>query len=181
MKASRVLGTAAVLAALVQGGCRNPFNPPAQIRFDRFYAGENFAQVLSIKQTDALSIGKDAANINRLRTTAQFSNTSTVRGTITGYTTVYRQISSGKPIESCGGAAGRRFSTVIMVDGLKSNAATSLQAFTPIMMITSELLSHISTDLTTLNGGIDCETTFYGEDENGYEIEVEGVLHIDVL
>lgn len=183
MKTGRLLAIALLASVAVLGGCRNPFNPAAQIRFDRFYAGAAATPILSIQQSQAGTMKSSPTSAGDLVTLVQISNTSTVPGRITGYNVVYRQISDGQPIAACGGAAGRRFQTHIAVSYLQSNySAEAITYPLPfITIVTDELLNHIATNLTTIDGGIDCEVTFYGEDDNGYDIQVEGVLHIDVL
>jgi hypothetical protein len=183
MKTGR--NTALLLVALMvlSGGCRNPFNPDARIRFDRFYAGTTGLPILTIQQNQASTLKNSIATVGQIQCQVALSNKSTVPGRITGYNVVYRQLSTGLPIPSCGGAAGRRFQTHFIVTALGSNYSTAQDAVIPryVEMVTDELLTHIATDLSTVDGGIDCEVTFYGEDDNGYDIKVEGVLHIDVL
>jgi len=186
MKTGRFLALAVVATMAVLGGCRNPFNPSARIRFDRFFVGSENLPSLTIPYSTAgtLATGPTSTVLQTIRTKAQLSNASSVPGKITGYNVVYRQISDGQPIAVCGGAAGRRFSALIYIPFLADNSKT--KEVLPndgayVLIVTSELLTYISTAPATVNGGIDCEVTFYGEDDNGYDIQVEGVLHIDVL
>jgi len=181
MKHHRILAIALIASVVAFGGCRNPFNPSARVRFDRFYAGIDSLPILTIQQSAAGTMSNSITNLPQLLTVAAISNTSTVPAKITGYNVVYRELSTGLPIASCGGAGGRRFSALINVPFLLNNYYPAASTGAPIMIVTNELLTHIATNLTTLNGGIDCEVTFYGEDENGYDIQVDGVLHIDVL
>jgi len=182
MNTRRIFTAAAVAAMVALGGCRNPFNPSARIRFDQFYCGPNATPVLRITQTSAST---DAGDITKffpdMATQVGLINDSTVPGKITGYNVVYRQLSTGQPIAVCGGAAGRRYQTLITLPALASNYSANINTKRYIMIVTDELMTHIATDLSTVSGGIDCEIIFYGEDDNGYDLQVEGVLHIDVL
>ena len=181
MNTGRFLALTLTAIMTVLAGCRNPFNPSAQIQFDRFYAGTSFAYALPIKQASAGSMASSSANLPELLTVVQLSNSSKVSGKITGYNVVYRQLSNGQPIATCGGATGRRFNTYFNIQALSSNAIPSATGQHVLGIVTAELLTYISMNLTTVNGGIDCEVTFYGEDDNGYDIQLDAVLHIDVL
>lgn len=181
MKTRRLFAVCMAVAVLAFGGCRNPFNPDAKLRFERWVVGPNQEFTLRITQNSAGALETVSENLENLITTANITNASTVPAKITGYNVVYRQLSSGEPIASCGGAAGRRFSLFARIDGMASNVYGEASLQLPAMLVTNELLTHIAGDLTTTNGGIDCEVTFFGEDENGYDIQLDAVLHIDVL
>jgi len=177
---TRRLVPALALAAVMATGCRNPFDPSATIRFDRFFAGPTLGYVLSLDQSLALTYISGVMNDNIL-TSAQFSNTSSVPAKMSGYTVVYRQISTGLPIPMCGGAAGRRFNAPFYINALSDNLTESAATSAQLMIVTSELMTHVSNDLSTTSGGIDCEITFYGEDENGHDVTIKAVLHIDIF
>lgn len=182
MKALRLLPL--LLLFLPASGCRNPFNPAAKVRFERFYAGSTFEYFLSINQGTAntLITGTGSfANVEAIATRAQFVNSSTVPAFITGYSVVYRQVATGLPIPECGGAVGRRFQVHFPVIELASNASAPLGQVFNVQIVTSELVTFIANNLDTTSGGIDCEVTFYGEDDNGYDIKLDASLHIDVF
>jgi hypothetical protein len=181
MKTRRLFAVCAAIAALGFGGCRNPFNPNAKLRFERWQVGPNSDYILILQQNTATTLANNATSLPDLITTALISNASTVAAKITGYNVVYRQLSTGNPIASCGGAAGRRFSMFAYISAMATNQYGESQLPFNVMLITNELLTHIGGDLTTTSGGIDCEVTFFGEDENGYDIQLDAVLHIDVL
>jgi hypothetical protein len=182
-----------VLAAAALGliaGCRNPFDPSADIRLERFFA--NGGLITIVTQATALnSVDSNGAGIQSVR--ADFSNFSTVGGNFTSYTVVYRQLPAqpapvnldpGSPIPSLGGAAGRRFYELVHFQGLRDD--TNTNGFNTFSMfpriITAELLKYIGSGLgsSSIGGGIDCEVIFFGEDHNGHEIKVGGVLHVQV-
>lgn len=179
-----------VLTGLTFLGCRNPFDPMAEIRLERFFANGGLFTIVN-QSTALTSVDSGGAGIQQA--VAEFSNFSTVGGVFTSYNVVYRQLTAqpspinlpaGSPIPSLGGASGRRFYIRNHFQGLRDNSNTNgynlFDVFTRI--ITAELLNYIGsgTGASTIGGGIDCEVVFFGEDHNGHEIKVNGVLHVQV-
>ncbi len=175
---SAALGAA--LVATLAAGCRNPFDPKADIRFARFFTSIDFGYILTISQNDANNLSTPA-NAGRIMVIIQLDNFSTVSATYTGYSVVYRQLFDNQPIADCGGAAGRRFKTLMRVPALQNNTSVPFQDSYDLPIVTTELLTYIANTTSLQSGGIDCEITLYGEDENGHDIRTEAVLHIDVF
>lgn len=195
MKSLRARCFLAAVAVAVTG-CVNPFDPTADIKLERFFA--NGGLITVVVQSTAIS-NAETPGITLQTTEAVFSNYSTVGGEITSYSVVYRQLTAqpspvdlppGSPIPSLGGAAGRRFYTLVHFQGLRDN--TDPKEFNTFNMlpriITNELLQYIGGNpaysngigSSAIGGGIDCEVIFFGQDHNGHDIKVSGVLHVQV-
>lgn len=170
------------------GGCRNPFDPPADVKLIRFFCQDTDSLFAIIEQT--LANGYIAV-ASKQRTRAELANYSTVPGEITSYSVVYRQLTAqpapvnlppGSPIPSLGGAAGRRFYIHDYIGALTDNTSGQGYSVTTVRpkIINPELLSYIYTNSSTIGGGIDCEVVFFGTDENGHEIKISGVVHVEV-
>jgi len=188
----RMTGSRLLLAAagIMATGCINPFDPSADVRLERFFA--NGGLIAIINQSTALA-NVDSNGASEQTVNVAFSNFTTVGGQITSYSVVYRQLTAqpapvnleaGSPIPSLGGAAGRRFYTLLHFQGLRDNTNpveyTTFTLFPRI--ITAEVMKYIGSGLgaSAIGGGIDCECIFYGEDHNGHDIKVSGVLHVQI-
>jgi len=169
------------LTAFSAAGCRNPFDPEADVVFDRFFCGSLYSPVLLIDRklvTNGTLYTRVQAG--QLFVAAQFLNFSSVYTSFVSYTVVYRDVYTGAPISSCGGAAGRRFYSSFLVNALANNTSSNTSTATDIAVVTNELLDHIKNNAYTINGGIDCEISFAGVDGNDHDIKVDATLHIEV-
>jgi len=172
---------AAVLALSAASGCRNPFDPEADVIFDRFFCGATYTYVLLIervKVTNGVLYGR--AEEGKLFVGAQLLNSSSVSATIKSYTVVYKDVYTGAPISSCGGSAGRRFYSSLYLSGLNNNTSAYTTNLLQMKVVTNELLDHIKNNAYTINGGIDCEISFHGVDDNGHDLKIDTTLHIEV-
>jgi len=192
MSLGRALPSVALAAAaLLTVGCQNPFDPEADLRLIRWQAnGGVVAQV-----TQSLAGGSEMQNAGLQETSMYIGNFSMVGAHMTSYVVVYRQIGAqdppvslpaGSAIPSLGGAAGRRFPIDFHVRGVMNNTGNTAEVYASapqlqVRLITRELLTYISLNLGTLNGGIDCEVEVYGSDHNGHDVKVTGTLHVEVL
>lgn len=194
--------TILVLAGSLSTGCRNPFDPAAQVDIVRFFAQGTFCGsggfVAQITQTplDPPSTSVD----QKQRVCVMLRNTSSVNVLFTSYTVVYRQLGRqglwpsctlsptcrppDSPIAALGDAAGRRYTFVLHMQGVRfagTPTQTTLQV--PVRIITEELLEYIedAPPVDIQSGGLDCDITLHGEDHNGHDVKVSGTLHIEVF
>jgi len=189
---TRVRHLTLVLAALAMTSCRNPFDPSADLKLLRFFG--NGGLIVLINQVDAKN-DIDYSNGSPVQNTSvEIANYSTVAAQITSYSVVYRQLTlqpspvnlpPGSPIPTLGGAAGRRFNSIIHIPALADNTTAAGFNTTTLSprIITREFLEYVGTGglgASTIGGGIDCEIIFYGEDHNGHEVKLSGVLHVEI-
>lgn len=183
---SPLAALAAGLLLLGSAGCRNPFDPEADLRMWRIDACGG-GPVVQILQSDAL-VGA-MTNTCLQRVIATVLNYSSVQASLTSYSVVYRQISAqtgacpqppGSPICSLGGAGGRKFAIREHVDALTNNASENTQTDVWMMVLTPEVLTYIGTNTSTIGGGIDMDITLFGTDHNGHDVKVGGTIHIEV-
>ena len=170
-------------------GCRNPFDPTADIKLIRFFA--NGGLFVTVEQVQAINDITNSTGVQNVR--ADFANYSTVPAEFTSYTVVYRQLTAqpapvnlpaGSPIPTLGGAAGRRgyfrWNAGSLLDNTNPVGYTVTSLFPRV--ITAEFLSYVGGSLgtSTIGGGIDCEIIFFGTDDNGHEVKIDGTLHVDI-
>lgn len=183
----RTLFLCGLLGATLSAGCRNPFDPQADVKLVRFYSttGDYIERVL---QTSALTwIDSTDRHVIQLL----IYNYSSVGVRFFSYTAVYRQVGiqptvvpvlpPGQPIAALGGAAGRRYMADIYLMGLSNNRNDYSVTLAPLIILTEELLTYIGTNASTRNGGIDVDVTLYGIDDNDHDVVVGGTFHIEVL
>jgi len=190
MKARGLLVLAAAATAGLVSGCRNPFDPTADIRFRRFQANSGYIATINADPTNVTNIinqsWQDFYNVRM-----EIAVYSSVPVSWTSYTVVYRQVAAqvkecglppGSPICSLGGAGGRRFPIRRHTRGLLSNASVPLNPNQTILLrpFPEEFLQYISGNGEAVSGGIDVDITIQGEDHNGHDIEVSGTLHVEV-
>lgn len=195
--------TILVLAGSLSTGCgRNPFDPTAQVDIVRFFAqGTDCSSGGFVAQITQTPLDPSStSSSNKQRVCVRLRNTGSVNVLFTSYTVVYRQLGKqgnwpsctlsptcrppNSPIASLGDAAGRRYTLVLHMSGVRKAATppeTTLQV--PVRIITEELLKYIETAPPSdiRGGGLDCDITLHGEDHNGHDIKVSGTLHIEVF
>jgi hypothetical protein len=181
----RAISLAAIpllLAALA--GCRNPFDPSADVIIDHFEP-----RMQSLNQSDwnnqiTQPWGVQSVNIF-------VRNFGTVGVSFTSFTVVYRQVAdqplavpplpANSPIAAVGGAEGLTFKIVVHLLGLQSAYNSSQERSWNIQVVTDNLLRYIGEHTETKSGGIDCEITMHGTDHNGHDVTATGVFHIEVF
>ncbi len=174
-----------ILTGIALAACRNPFDPSADIRLVRFYDyGGNFVMSLLQDQADT-AIEEDWKH----RVRAQIYNYSSVAAKFHSYTVVYKQVGPqanaglgpGLPIPSLGGAAGRRYTAGFYIRGLLNNEADFVDEQFSVLILTDEFFMYVKNNTDTVDGGIDCELTFYGVDENDHDVTVGGTFHVEIF
>ncbi len=185
----KTLRLAPLLVLAFAVGCRNPFDPSADIRLEQFTGNQGL--FVEFTQADAAA-GVVLTSLGDQVTPVVLVNYSTVAAQITSYTVVYRQLTAqpgaglapGSPIPSLGGAAGRRFNFIVHIAGLADDTTSAGFNSTALYpsIITAELIQYIGGPQgnSTIGGGIDCEVIFFGEDHNGHEVKVPGSIHVQV-
>lgn len=195
MKQPAAVILAAAIAATT-GGCRNPFDPAAEIRVNRFRVqGDNY--VGSITQTQAISYITNPTWGGRAVQSVRIviDNLGTVPVVFDSYTVVYRQVGPqnsatctlppNSPICSLGGALGKRYHILTRMTGVTSSGQYQgyVQYEFPLRVITDDFLTYVDkaepSDIKA--GGVDCYVTVYGVDENGHDVKADGSVHLDVL
>ncbi len=197
-----------LIAAGVSTGCRNPFDPEADVRINRFLAqGNNF--VAQIEQADAnnLITNQFVGGVNMQQVRVVVDNLTTVPVTFESYTVTYIQIAKqgdfmpnspvslspcvqppGSPICSLGKDGTARYHFLAHLGGLNTDPGglpfpVVTQGTFDLRIITEELLTYIfnaaPSDIQA--GGIDCEITLLGTDHNGHDVQASGTLHIEVF
>jgi hypothetical protein len=178
---------AAAVAGLV-AGCRNPFDPTADIRFRRFQANSGYIATINADPTNVTNIINSKWD-SFYSVTMEISLYSSVPVSWRNYTVVYRQVAEqvaqcglppGSPICSLGGAGGRRFPMRVHSRGLLSNDSVPVTDTISLRPFSEEFLKYVSGNGEAVSGGIDVDITVQGEDHNGHDVEVSGTLHVEV-
>ena len=178
-----------IVAVGLASGCRNPFDPSADVRVLRFLVDGNDYYA---------SIDQGTANspTNAPQVVMVVVNYSTVPVEFTSYTVVYRQVgpqnsptcpaSPNSPICALGGATGRSYRIVDYMSGLTNTWASLPIRYTrqdlPLRVATDELMMYIFNEPATdiMAGGIGAYITIHGVDQNGHDVRASGTLHIEV-
>ena len=186
----RALSTAAIpllLAALA--GCRNPFDPSADVIIDHF--NPRMQSLNQAEWSTQIPLPGTSWDMNVQYIQIFMRNFSTVGVSFTSYTVVYRQVAAqqtvipplpaNSPIAAVGGAEGLTFKIVTHLPGMRSSNDVNYQERSwEIQIVTDNLLQYIN-NTETKSGGIDCEITMHGTDHNGHDVTATGVFHIEVF
>jgi len=169
-------------------GCRNPFDPSADVIIDHFEP-----RMGSMKQGEWNNeITRPGASwaVQAQYVTVFIRNYSTVGVSFSSYTVVYRQVSeqagaipplpAHSPITAAGGAEGLTFKFVAHLLGLQYPNNEGQERSWNIQVVTDDLLRYCA-NTETQSGGIDCEITMHGTDHNGHDVTVSGVWHLEVF
>jgi len=188
MNARRFLVLLAATTAGLVSGCRNPFDPTADIRFRRFYANSGYISTINADPTNVTNIINSKWD-GFYGVSMEIAVYASVPVTWTSYTVVYRQVAAqvsqcglppGAPICSIGGAGGRRFLIRRHTRGIVTNDLVPMTDTVALRPFSEEFLRYISGNGEAVSGGIDVDITIQGEDHNGHDVEVSGTLHVEV-
>jgi hypothetical protein len=188
---ARVLIAGMLVTAAVASGCRNPFDPEADVRILNFSAssGGNTVQLL---YSECMNLAT-GSNQWKMGVTATVVNFGTPGVLLTSYTAVYRTMAKlppplslepDTPIPDLGGAAGKRYRILRHVQGVTSANSSNYYSTAltiNLNVISEEFARFIYTHSDIVNGGADIIVTLQGEDHNGHDVTCSGVLHVEIM
>jgi len=178
----RALQMAVTTAALlVAGGCRNPFDPSADIELARIYVQFSGATSIAIYQSQDLQNLTQLTSAWRWTVNCHLVYKNKVSAYIDSVNITYTD-SAGNAVTSYKSIGGRSFRVTFRIEGVRDNTstdeseggATTLSLNVVDRRVIDELISPSYPSDKVMFANI----VLRGEDANGYDLRLEGRIAI---
>jgi hypothetical protein len=176
---NRAIARAAVVAAVLlgTGGCRNPFDPSADIELTQLTG--NYGPSVVIYQ--AAELGGTTKPFSNWTVTCHFTYKNKVAAYLTSVTVTYTDM-DGNPVTAYKSIGGRTFKITFRIEGVRDNtgsdegegSGTSLS----LRVVDGRVLDEITSSSYPGDKVMYANVVLRGQDDNGYDLRLEGRIAI---
>jgi hypothetical protein len=172
MKNHMRIAAAFLPVVLLATGCRNPFDPSCDVEFTALIAGNMNSVFIYSYQIP----GSGTINFDPWKVTAQFLVRNKVAALIT-YTDL-----DGNEVTAYKATGGRSFRTTFRLAPMTSNSPASqgegTETTISLYVVDKKVLDELLSPSYPTNKFMFANIVFRGEDENGYDVRLEGRIAI---
>ncbi len=167
------IAAALFMAAALATGCRNPFDPDCDVELTSLAANGHYIVIFSGSIPSSGSI-----NFDPWKATATFTVKNKVSAVITSVSISYTDL-DGNPVTAYKATGGRSFKTTFRLPGVTgNNQGEGQQTSIELYVVDKKVLDELQSPSYPTNKFMFADIVFRGEDENGYDIRLEGRIAI---